>query len=548
MSPVYYRDLLLRTWWLLALCAILAGLSACVASVKYFPVYQVSTYLKVDFRYPPPGSAFYPPLGLSIGGNATTLLTTEAQLAVAPSVLAKVAAENPGVEASRLRSKVSVAAISNSLLLEIIVQDSQPKRAASIANDLDAALVNPQNTVYQKAAADETRIRQDMTSIEQQESQVGQELTALGTPPSDPTQASSLQTQLSGLQQQLSQDEWNLSIEQNTLSWTLQVTQPALPPSAPNLSRIAVGTAAGLASGALLGFLLALGINLMVWPVRSAAAVEDFLGVPLLGEISSRTSAGSGASNHAGHPPDDLSNLGFQLVRALDFLGIDAPLHSVAVVSAEASTLASMIAANLAVCESLQGRRTLLVDAQLATGRQSQQFGIPPSPGLSNAALDPPQASQGGLYLLHYAHSPTAVNVPQLLVLPSGTPPPNPAQVLASRAMDRVLSWLPQTEADSVILDAPPLLGHPRMGRAASVLLRHVDGVLLVVDLEHTRKDHLLRAQRLLAGTGVRVLGCVVAGPPVTPSADGHEARHYPRAVPAGTYPDRSPGGTSNGE
>src|SRR5215469_18271907 len=129
MSPVYYRNLLLRTWWLVTLCAILAGVSAGAVSIAFFPVYQVTNYLQIDYRYPPPGSTIYAPLGHSIAFNAEVILTTEAQLAVSPGVLAKVAAENSGVAASRLRSHISVAAVANSLLLEITVQDSKPKRA-----------------------------------------------------------------------------------------------------------------------------------------------------------------------------------------------------------------------------------------------------------------------------------------------------------------------------------------------------------------------------------------------------------------------------------
>jgi len=287
----------------------------------------------------------------------------------------------------------------------------------------------------------------------------------------------------------------------------------------------------------LLGFLLALCIDWVFWPVRSAAAIEGILGVPLLGVITSRN-------------PAEVTSLGPQLVRAIDFLGVDHPLQTIAVVSPETNALASTVASSLAVAESAEGRRTLLVDAQLAAGRQSQQFGIAPAPGLSNAVLELPQAAPEGFSLVRYAQRPVGANVPQLLVLPSGTPPPNPYQVLSSRAMDRVLVSLEQSEADSIILDAPPLIGHPRMGRAASVLLRHVNGVLLVVDLEHTRKDHLLRAQRLLAAIGVRVLGCVVAGPPLGASAKGasEAAMRPPRGVPEGTYQESTPGGNIHDE
>jgi non-specific protein-tyrosine kinase len=583
---VYYRDLLLRTWWLVVLCAVLAGVTACAATIAFFPVYEVSTLLQVDFPYPPPASTSYAPQGFTISGNATTILKTEVQLVVSPSVLAQVAAENPGVDASRLRSKVSVHTIATSFLLQITVEDSQPQRAAAIANDLDTALVTSQQTIYRQAITTEAHLRQDMTALEQQEVQVGQALTALGTPPSDPTQAAALQAHLASLQQQLSQDDWNLTLDQNTLSWTLRVAQPAVPPTAPHLSRIAIGTGAGVASGALLAVLLALAIDGWLWPVRSGAAVADLLGVPLLGEVPSPPDAA--AAGDASAVDAALGMLTPALVRALDFFSIDQPLQTLAVLSPQASplatgstgaatgstrgatgastgvsTLASTLAAQLALALARQGRRTLLLDTQLATGEQSRRFGLPPAPGLSDAALERPHTAPGDGVLLRYAHPPVTVPAPSLLVLPSGTPPPHPDQVLASHAMQRLLAALEQLPADSIILDTPPLLGHPghpRRGKAVSVLLRYVEGALLVVDLPRTSKAQLQRAQRLLAATGVPVLGCVVAVPAparttgadnwavARPARPARPAPPAPPAAPAPSYRALSPGGSAHDE
>ena len=82
-----------------------------------------------------------------------------------------------------------------------------------------------------------------------------------------------------------------------------------------------------------------------------------------------------------------------------------------------------------------------------------------------------------------------------LVFLPAGRTPPNPAELLGSRRMNNVLSEL-SAGADVVVIDTPPLLPVAD----AAIVAAQVDGVILVVALNKTREDTARRAVAILAG------------------------------------------------
>jgi Mrp family chromosome partitioning ATPase len=199
----------------------------------------------------------------------------------------------------------------------------------------------------------------------------------------------------------------------------------------------------------------------------------------------------------------------------------------------------------LAIYLASGGRRTLLVDGYLVTGRQGQQFGVTSAPGLSDATLAMRKAGGRGAdeaatLPISFARQPTTIPAPTLLVMPGGAPPPNPDKVLASQSMDRTLTALRQSGADMVVFDSPPLLGRVGLTAGAKAFLKHADGVLVVVDLGQTRKDHLLRAQTLLAEAEAHVLGCVVVDPSA-PTRSGPSMQHAPPVDATGTAPVAAP-------
>ena len=178
----------------------------------------------------------------------------------------------------------------------------------------------------------------------------------------------------------------------------------------------------------------------------------------------------------------------------LMFSSLDHPLSTLLVTSAGPEEGKSTTLANLAVTLAQGGRKTILVDCDLRHPRQHEIFGVPAEPGLSNMILDKRDTAPLA-----------ATGVENLLLLPAGVLPPNPADLLGSRRMEEIIAGL-KAQADIVLFDAPPVIA---VTDAALLALR-LDGALLVVSAGQTRREHALQAKALLEKIHVRLVGTVL--------------------------------------
>jgi non-specific protein-tyrosine kinase len=183
----------------------------------------------------------------------------------------------------------------------------------------------------------------------------------------------------------------------------------------------------------------------------------------------------------------------------LMFSSLDVPLTTLLVTSAAPEEGKSLTLANLAVTMAQGGRSTILVDCDLRRPRQHEIFGLPLEPGLSNAILDKVEAP---------ALSPTAVE--GLSLLPAGTLPPSPADLLGSRRMEALIANL-KSRADFVLFDAPPVIAVTD----AALLASKLDAALLVVSAGRTQREHAQRAKDLLEKIHVRIVGTVLTNAPL---------------------------------
>ncbi|HOT93311.1 MAG TPA: CpsD/CapB family tyrosine-protein kinase [Anaerolineae bacterium] len=184
----------------------------------------------------------------------------------------------------------------------------------------------------------------------------------------------------------------------------------------------------------------------------------------------------------------------------LAFTSLDKPLETVVISSPAPDATKSQVAVNLAVVMAQAGQRVILVDADLRRPSLHRCFDAPQEPGLTGYML-----SQDGESALVLAET----GVPNLHLLPSGALPPNPADILGSQKMEQLLTHL-KARADVVVLDTPPVT----VAVDASVLGVRTDGLLLVVQAGHTRRDHIAQAKELLERFHVRLLGAVFTDAP----------------------------------
>lgn len=180
----------------------------------------------------------------------------------------------------------------------------------------------------------------------------------------------------------------------------------------------------------------------------------------------------------------------------LSFANLDQKLRTILVTSAAPEEGKSTVLANLAIVEAQAGRQVIIVDADLRRPRQHELFGLVNSQGLTTMLAEENGLQQPPLQ---------ATAVPGLQVLTSGPQPPLPAEMLASERMGRAIAAL-AARADLVLFDAPPVVAVTD----AAILASQVDGVLLVIHADRTRREHAQRAQQLLEKVNAHIIGSVL--------------------------------------
>ncbi|WP_062320434.1 CpsD/CapB family tyrosine-protein kinase [Halolactibacillus sp. JCM 19043] len=179
----------------------------------------------------------------------------------------------------------------------------------------------------------------------------------------------------------------------------------------------------------------------------------------------------------------------------LQFSAVDGDLNTMLVTSSGPSEGKSSTVANLAVVFAQQEKRVLLIDADLRKPTVHYTFRADNRRGLSSVLV--------GDFPLLEAVSKT--DEPTLHVLPSGPIPPNPSELLGSKAMIKLIEEAKQFY-DLIIFDTPPVLAVTD----AQILANIVDGSLLVVRSKVTDKEAALKAKELLLPAKSKLLGVVL--------------------------------------
>ncbi len=173
-------------------------------------------------------------------------------------------------------------------------------------------------------------------------------------------------------------------------------------------------------------------------------------------------------------------------------------LRTIVVTSPSPQDGKTTTAANLAVTFAQQGLRVALIDCDLRKARMHNVFAIPREPGLTQLVL--------GLAGQHDVTHRTRIE--NLHVIPSGTLPPNPSELLGGERMRETVARL-AVEYDVVIMDTPPV----HVAADASILGAMADGVLLVLRAGQTERHSAQDALERLARVGARVVGAVLNDP-----------------------------------
>jgi succinoglycan biosynthesis transport protein ExoP len=280
-------------------------------------------------------------------------------------------------------------------------------------------------------------------------------------------------------------------------------------PIEPNIPRnLAFAFMLGLTSGVGLAFLLE-GLDNTV---RTTEQAQMISGLPPLGMIpmGSRSAREGGNSKrlviasskeavelvtHV-RPQSQMAESYRALRTSLLLSNLGAPPKVIMVTSALPQEGKTTTSINCAVVLAQKGIRVLLIDADLRRPSIHKTLGMGPRSGLSNVLT--------GSATLQQTISRSSI-LPNLSILPAGTPPPNPAELLASTNMRDVLEEL-RGQYDHIVVDTPPTLSVTD----AVVLSPRADAIVLVIRSGQTTKQALRRSRDVLLQVNAKVSGVLL--------------------------------------
>lgn len=323
----------------------------------------------------------------------------------------------------------------------------------------------------------------------------------------------------------------------------VSVVDRALTPLQPIRPRKGLTMGLGALGGVLLGFGLVVLRERLDRRIRGSEDAELLLGLTCLGTIPhaapapgpSRISLAPGRRARPvegtaspelwvhQHPTSAFAEAIRALRTNLLFSSPDRPYRKILVTSASPTDGKTTVATSLAISLARTGKSVLLVDADLRRPRLSRVFSLgQESQGVTSVVLEPEL----------FASAICRTDVENLAVLPTGTLPPNPAELLHSVAFERLLTMAGEN-FERVVIDSPPLVAVTD----AAILSRFVDTTLLVTRSGSTRKDHAKKAARALRDVGSKVAGMVLNGVSASGGAYGYYEYYGGSEYPKGDGP-----------
>lgn len=495
-----YTAAFAKWWWLIVVSVVMAGIVSYLAAQSQPRQYFSSATLLV-------------------GQGTRSLNTNASDLSISQALAqsyADIATRDPVLlgtlnalqlpwDTGVLRNKVNARVVQGTQLLEVSVIDTDPERAKVLADTVANQLIQQSPSAGNLSIEDKQLVQEQVADIRDSLKRGKEELKLIDETINKAQSAQEMraaQSRQSVLQQQMTRWQGTLGDLllqlQSGAANSLSVIEPGKVPSAPvgpnSLQNVilAVAIAFALSAGA------ALLLEFLDDTIKGADDVRHVLGMTPMASIA-RIETGDVPSDKlvVSRYPMSPAAESYRVLRAnLQFKMGDKRIRTLMVTSTVPMEGKSLTSANLATVLAHSGKRVLLVDSDLRRPTIHCIFEVGNSAGLTTAL------SSSTVDFSEIIHEEVLEN---LSVMTSGPLPPNPAELLSSNRMLELVRALSQ-RFDVVIFDTPPVMAVAD----ATVLASAVDGVLLVVDNNHTRKKLLRQSFDALLAVGTNVMGIVL--------------------------------------
>lgn len=543
MELLQYWKIARKWWWLIGLSTLLFGLGGILYAQRQVPIYRTTATMIINPAAP---SALLP---YTDNFSVQALANTYTEFMRTNSFAQLVAEQMDNVVTpATIQDALSLRYVEGTQIFRITATHTDPAVAQSIANTVAETLIaenlarqrnqqqQAQNQLNEEAQREVERLT-ELQSVLQQEAEyysdrmavLEGEIRAL----EDSPRSEERDTRILELRDELIRSRsaridvlGSLAQTQTTLAATAntgtinvdtavvidQAPLPATPQPGQTRQLIILGFLGGLMAGAGLAWLL----EYTNYTVRSPEELDTYYGIPTQGAIgTSAAHSQRGPSTQTLitlHEPRSPISEAFRALRtSVRMANAVKPMRRLLLTSAGPSEGKTFVATNLAVSLAQEGKRVILVDADLRRPQVHKAFAMTSEPGLTNWAVD-------DSVQIDAVVRPSVV--PNLSVLTCGIIPPNPAELLGSERMSELIQAMDE-QADIVLYDSPPAA----TVTDAVILATQMDGVLQVVRAGITRIDMIQRCKTLLERIEVHILGPVLNG--VRASDLGYYANYY---------------------
>lgn len=272
--------------------------------------------------------------------------------------------------------------------------------------------------------------------------------------------------------------------------------------------------------GTLLSLIVGLGMAITLESldnsIKANVDVERLLSLPVTALIPSGGSITNTALSRITYT-DPLS----PIAEAYRFLRTDLLLstegtniRTIMVATAKPGQGGTVTVCNLGVSLAMDGKRVILVDADMRRPCLHRTFKVENEVGLSNALCNEKDFDEVVL----------STEIDNLFIIPAGPTPSNPSELLGSSRMRALMDWL-SDQADYVLIDTPSAVAFTD----AVVLSRIVDGVVMVVRAQQVPRGAELQVRELLNKAKANILGVVLNDvEPDTVDSYYYHSHYYP--------------------
>ncbi|MDF1519287.1 MAG: polysaccharide biosynthesis tyrosine autokinase [Brevefilum sp.] len=246
----------------------------------------------------------------------------------------------------------------------------------------------------------------------------------------------------------------NINLTQAQSTPNVVQVEPAVIPSGPISPRPFQSATLYAAVGLLITGGVAFLVEYLDDTIKTPDEVKSLLQLPVIGLVGDMEEASFQNKGNlqniyvAQHPRSPISEAFRSLRTSLEFYSVDSPLEILSITSSGPEEGKTTIAANLSVILASGNKKVLLLDADLRRPNIHKMFSVINRVGLSDLL-------RGNLDYSEVIH--TFDEIANLSIITSGSLPPNPAELVASKKMNSIIDEL-KSSFDMIIIDTPPAI------------------------------------------------------------------------------------------